>query len=89
MIETDRTDIVLSSSAMAAAATAEHPRMETGFDFLPDVRIGVGVAKGRTELEQAIADAMAATMASGQINKIYVTYKLDPKLLIPPEILTK
>jgi polar amino acid transport system substrate-binding protein len=89
MIETNRADIVLSSSAMAAAATAEHSNMETGFNFLPDVKVGVAVAKGRTELEQAIADAMAATQATGQIAKIYVAYKLDPKLLLPPEILTK
>lgn len=89
MIETDRADIVLSSSAMAAAASAERPRMETGFSFLPDVKVGVAVAKGRTELEQAIAEAMAATLAAGQIDKMYISYKLDPKLLLPPEILTK
>ena len=63
--------------------------METGFSFLPDVKVGVAVAKGRTELEQAIADAMAATLAAGEIAKIYASYKLDPKLLLPPEILTK
>lgn len=74
---------------MAAAATAERPDMETGFNFLPDVKVGVGIAKGRTELEQAIADAMAATLASGQIAKIYTSYKLDPKLLLSPVILTK
>ena len=89
MIQTNRADIVLSSSAMAAAATAERPEMETGFNFLPDVKVGVAVAKGRTELEQAIADAMAATLASGQIAKMYASYKLDPKLLLPPDILTK
>jgi polar amino acid transport system substrate-binding protein len=89
MIETDRADVVLSSSAMGAAAAAERPRIETGFDFLPDIKVGVGVAKGRTELEQAIADAMVATMATGQISKMYVSYKLDPKLLLPPEIATK
>ncbi len=89
MIETNRADVVLSSSAMAAAAAAERPAMETGFNFLPDVRVGVAVAKGRAELEQAIADAMAATLATGEIAKMYASYKLDPKLLIPPEILTK
>ena len=89
MIETNRADIVLSSSAMAAAATAEHTNMETGFNFLPDVKVGVAVAKGRTELEHAIADAMAATQSTGQIDKMYVSYKLDPKLLLPPDILTK
>ena len=89
MIETDRADVVLSSTAMATAAAAERQRMETGFSFLPDVKVGVGVAKGRTELQQAIADAMAATLASGEIAKMYASYKLDPKLLLPPEILTK
>ncbi|WP_428492069.1 transporter substrate-binding domain-containing protein [Rhodopila sp.] len=89
MIETNRADIVLSSSAMAAAATAEHPAMTTGFNFLPDVKVGIATAKGRTELEQAIADAMAATLATGQIAKIYASYKLDPKLQLQPVILTK
>lgn len=89
MIETNRADIMLSSSAMAAAAAAERPKIETGFNFLPDVKVGVAVAKGRTELEQAIADAMAAKLASGEVQKIYVSYKLDPKLLLPPTILTK
>jgi polar amino acid transport system substrate-binding protein len=89
MIETNRADIVLSSSAMAAAATKERPAMETGFDFLPDVKVGLAVAKGRTDLENAVLDAMKTTLADGQIAKIYVGYKLDPKLLLPPEILTK
>jgi polar amino acid transport system substrate-binding protein len=90
MIETKRADIVLSSSAMAAAVTTERPNaMEAGFSFLPDIKVGVAVAKGRTELERAIADAMAATTATGQIAKIYTSYKLDPKLLLPAEILTK
>lgn len=89
MMETNRADIMLSSSAMAAAAAAERPAIETGFNFLPDIKVGVAVAKGRTELEQAIADAMAATLATGQIAKMYVSYKLDPKLLVTPEVLTK
>ena len=89
MIETDRADIMLSSSAMATAAAAQRPAIETGFNFLPDVKVGVAVAKGRTELEQAIAEAMAATTATGSITKMYISYKLDPKLLLPPEILTK
>ncbi|MDB5404786.1 MAG: extracellular solute-binding protein family 3 [Rhodopila sp.] len=89
MIETNRADVVLSSSAMGAAAAAERPNLETGFGFLPDIKVGVGVAKGRTELQQAIADAMTAILATGEIAKIYTSYKLDPKLLLPPEILTK
>jgi polar amino acid transport system substrate-binding protein len=89
MIETNRADVMLSSSAMVAAAAAVRPKIEAGFSFLPDIKVGVAIAKGRTELEQAVSDAMAATLASGQIGKIYESYKLPPSLLIPPEILTQ
>jgi polar amino acid transport system substrate-binding protein len=89
MIDTGRADVVLSSFAMGTAAAAQRPNLEIGFGFLADVKVGVGVAKGRTELQQAIADAMTATLATGEIAKMYASYKLDPKLLLPPEILTK
>jgi hypothetical protein len=80
---------MMSSSAGAAAIVVEKPKLETGFNFLPDVKVGVATAKGRTELEQAIADGMAATLATGAIAKMYVSYKIDPKLLVSPTILTK
>ncbi len=90
MIDTNRGDIVLSSSAMGEAAAKEKSdTLEVGFTFLTSIKVGAGVAKGRTELEQAIADGIAATQASGQIAKIFTAYKVDPNLLIPPEILTK
>ena len=90
MIETDRTDVVLSSSAMGAAAVAARPAgLQPGFDFLPDLKVGVGVAKGRTDLLQAIADSMAALQANGEAKKIFARYKMDPQLIVPPDILTK
>jgi polar amino acid transport system substrate-binding protein len=90
MIENDRGDVVLGSAAMADALVAERPEVfGIGFRFLPDIKCGVGVAKGNTELEQAIRDGIEATQASGQIAKIFATYKLDPALIIAPAILTK
>ena len=90
MIDTDRADIVLSSQAMGEAAAKEKAdTLEVGFIYLTEIKVGAAVAKGRTELEQAMADAIAATQASGQIEKIFVNYKVDPKLIIPAEILTK
>lgn len=89
MIETDRADAMLSSAAMASAAIAARSSIQAGFDFLPDIKVGVAVAKGRPELTKAISEAMAALAANGETAKIFVKYKLDPKLMIPPDILTK
>jgi polar amino acid transport system substrate-binding protein len=90
MIETDRTDVVLSSSAMGAAAIAARPAsLQAGFNFLPDVHVGVAIGKGRADLAKAIHDSIVALKASGEVEKIYVKYKVDPKLILDPEILTK
>jgi len=89
MVETDRADAVLSSSAMGLAAIAARPTsLEAGFDYLPDVQVGVAVGKGRGELAKAIHEAMLALTASGEVTKLFVKYKLDPKLALPPEIRT-
>jgi polar amino acid transport system substrate-binding protein len=90
MIATNRGDVMLTSTPIAEAAAAEKSDiLESGFTFLTGIKIGAGVAKGRTELEQAISDGIAATQATGQIAKIFTAYKVDPNTLIPPEIVTK
>jgi polar amino acid transport system substrate-binding protein len=90
MIESDRGDVVLTAAAMGEAVVADKPDVfAIGFRFLPDIKVGVAVNKGNTELEQAIRDALEATQASGEIAKIFVKYNLDPKLILTPVILTK
>jgi polar amino acid transport system substrate-binding protein len=89
MLETERVDIMLSNAAIADAIVLEKPLLEPGFSFLPDIKVGVAVAKGRTELEQALADGIAATQASGEMKRIYEHYKLDPSWALAPSILTK
>jgi polar amino acid transport system substrate-binding protein len=89
MLETNRVDVMLSSAVIAKAISAEKPLLEVGFGFLPGIKVGVAVAKGKTELEQAIADGLAATQASGEMTKIYQLYKLDPSWILPPSILTQ
>ena len=90
MIESDRADVVLTAAAMGDAVVADKPDVfGIAFRFLPDIKVGTAVAKGNTELEQAIRDAIEATQASGEIAKIFVKYKLDPKLILAPVILTK
>jgi polar amino acid transport system substrate-binding protein len=90
MIENDRADIVLSSAAMAAVAISQRSAgLQAGFSFLPDIKVGIAVAKGRTELATAIANALAALKANGQAAKLFVQYKVDPALIMVPEIVTK
>jgi polar amino acid transport system substrate-binding protein len=89
MIETGRVDVMLSNAVIAQAIAEQKPLLEAGFSFLPGIKVGVAVAKGQTELEQALADGIAAAEASGEMAKIYVQYKLDPTWIRSPEILTK
>ena len=89
MLETERVDIMLSNAVIVETIAPEKPLLEPGFSFLPGIKVGVAVAKGRTELEQALADGIAATQASGEMTRIYQRYKLDPAWALPPNILTK
>jgi polar amino acid transport system substrate-binding protein len=89
MLETERVDVMLTAAMIAQAISAEKPLLEPGFRFLPGIKVGVAVAKGRTELEQALADGIAAMQASGEMTRIWETYKLDPTWILPPSILTQ
>jgi polar amino acid transport system substrate-binding protein len=85
----ERVDVMLSNAVMATAIADQKPLLEAGFSFLPDIKVGVAVAKGKTELEQALADGIAAIQANGEMTKIYEHYKLDPTWIRPPSILTQ
>jgi len=89
MIETGRVDIMLSNAMIATAITAEKPLLEAGFSFLPGIKVGVAVAKGHTELEQALSDGIAAVTADGEAAKIFEKYKLNPEWILPPTVLTQ
>jgi polar amino acid transport system substrate-binding protein len=89
MVETERVDVMLSNAVIATAIAEQKPLLEAGFSFLPDIKVGVAVAKGQTDLEHALADGIAATEASGEMAKIYEHYKLDPAWIRAPEVLVK
>lgn len=89
MLQNDRTDVILGSATITASVVAQKPDLEAGFTFMPDIKVGVGVTKGQTQLEQALFDAIGATQASGEMARIYTQYKLDPALIRPPSILTQ
>ena len=89
MIETERSDIILSNAMIAQTIAEQKPLLEAGFSFLPGIKVGVAVAKGRTELQQALADGILAMEANGELAKIFEHYKLDPAWALPPSILTQ
>jgi polar amino acid transport system substrate-binding protein len=90
MIETNRADVMLTSLLGGRAIAAEKPDLlEVSFSFEPDIKVGVAVAKGRTELEHALADAISALQANGEMAKIYQQYKLETSWILSPGILTK
>ena len=89
MVETGRVDIMLSNAMIATAISAEKPLLEAGFSFLPGIKVGVAVAKGRDELKQALVDGLIAVTASGETAKIFQKYKLDPAWILPPDVLTQ
>jgi polar amino acid transport system substrate-binding protein len=89
MIETERVDIMLTNAVIAQAIVEQKPLLEAGFSFLPGIKVGVAVAKGQTELAQALADAILAIQANGEMAKIYEQYKLDPIWIRSPSILTQ
>jgi polar amino acid transport system substrate-binding protein len=90
MVETNRADIMLGSSSGVQAIVAEKPQLlEGGFTFLADTKVGAATGKGRQQLEQALVDGLAAMQASGEMARIYVQYKLNPTLILPPQIMTK
>ena len=79
MIETNRADVMLGSAVIVKAIVAQKPDMlEDAFAFLPDIKVGVAMAKGRTELENALENAIAATQANGEMARIYVKYGSIP-----------
>ena len=90
MIETGRADVMLGSAVIVQAITKEKPDLlQEAFTFLPDIKVGVAAAKGRTELEHALLNAIAATQSDGEMARIYRHYGLDASLILPPKILTK
>jgi polar amino acid transport system substrate-binding protein len=89
MIETERVDVMLTNAVIAQAIAEQKPLLEAGFSFLPGIKVGVAVAKGQTELAQALADAILAIQANGEMAKIYEQYKLDPGWIRSPSILTQ
>jgi polar amino acid transport system substrate-binding protein len=59
------------------------------FIYTSDIKVGVGVTKGASELEKALAEAFTALQANGTERKIYDKYEINPSLTLSPSIVTE
>lgn len=86
----DRADLYLINFGAASQMIAQNPdKLEMGFRIDTGIKVGVGVNKKETELEQAIVDGLKAIRADGTEKAIYQKYNIDYKLALPIELLTK
>jgi polar amino acid transport system substrate-binding protein len=88
LMQTGRADLLMNDLALVdKLALDSDGRLERAVKIVSDFKIGVAVKKGRDELVKAIYDAMAIIQADGTQKKLYETYKIDPALAIPAQIL--
>jgi polar amino acid transport system substrate-binding protein len=86
LVENDRADAYIGE---ATAAAYDKNLFERAFTFSTGLKIAVAVAKGNTELEHAVFDAIKLIQASGAEKALYAKYGMDSSLSLAPEILVQ
>jgi polar amino acid transport system substrate-binding protein len=90
LVMNDRADLLLINLGFVNQMVADNPdKLERSFMIKTDWKVGVGFGKGNKELEQAVADGLAAIRADGTEKKIYDRYHFDYSLAMPIETLTQ
>lgn len=90
LVMNDRADLLLINLGFVNQMVADNPdKLERSFMIKTDWKVGVGFGKGNKELEQAVADGLAAIRAEGTEKKIYDKYHFDYSLALPIETLTQ
>jgi len=90
LVMNDRADLLLINLGLVDQFVADNPdKLERSFMIVTNWKVGVGFGKANKELEQAVADGLAAIRADGTEKKIYDKYHFDYSLAMPIEILTQ
>jgi polar amino acid transport system substrate-binding protein len=90
LVMNDRADLLLINLGLVDQFVADNPdKLERAFMIVTNWKVGVGFGKANKELEQAVADGLAALRADGTEKKIYDKYHFDYSLAMPIEILTQ
>ncbi len=85
LLDSGRVDLYLGIGIKGAYPD----NMTLSFIYTSDIRAGIGLTKGSTELERAVVDAVTVLQANGFERKLYETYEIDPSLTFPPTIVTQ
>lgn len=86
LLDNDRVD---ASFGIGLKQVYDQKLYTFAFTYLSDLELGVGVRKGNTELEKAIAVSLGILAADGAAAKLYEKYEIDPALHIEPKIATQ
>lgn len=83
----DRIDFLLDNDGAATVRVADAPEtFEIAFVVAREVKVGNATLNDNEELLQAYHDGMKEISENGTMAEIFTKYKLDPKLMIPVEI---
>lgn len=90
LVKNDRADLLMINLGLVDNFISQDPAaFERAFVILTDYKVGVGLAKGKNELRQAVLDAVKVLQANGTEKAIYERYGVDYALAIPAQILTE
>lgn len=90
LVQNDRADVMVTDLGVVDQVANDNPTLyERGFKVVSDFRIGVAVKKGNKDLLTAIYDALTVMNRNGDEKNVYATYKVDPSLIVTPQIMTK
>jgi polar amino acid transport system substrate-binding protein len=90
LVMNDRADLLLINLGLVDQFVRDNPdKLERSFMIVSDWKVGVGFGKNSKELEQAVADGLAAIRANGAEKQIYDKYHFEYSLAMPIEILTQ
>jgi polar amino acid transport system substrate-binding protein len=86
-LENERTDMVMDGAASAVLRVrASDHAFEIAFTLPTEIKSGVIVPRGNTEMLKAVADGMKDLQASGELQALMGKYGLRSEWLIPVEV---
>jgi polar amino acid transport system substrate-binding protein len=90
MLQSDRTDVVMSDAGALGYVIATSPNeFEAGYTIRTNWSVGPGIRKDQPELRQAIFDALTILQQDGTQKELMVKYNIDPGLARPVEVHTE
>ncbi|MES2207456.1 MAG: ABC transporter substrate-binding protein [Pseudomonadota bacterium] len=90
LVQSKRADVLVGNKFVVDTMVAANPgTVDIAFDINTGAKLAVGVAKGNSDLVNAIHDSLTILQANGTLKSIYARYNINYGLVIKPEVLTK